>query len=152
MCRNITFAAAVSSLLQAAACIAFGVVAMLMFECKLTPIPPDLSDPNIPSPLVAFANTFYLQYFHSKNNCIAHNVEFWRDVNDTQTGVVTKSYQVHGMFIGYLVENSIWFLLSLLLLLNGVMKSKWVYVTYASTQFTVILLRCHSDRSVWIGL
>ncbi|XP_046455832.1 uncharacterized protein LOC124203199 isoform X2 [Daphnia pulex] len=140
MCRDITFAAAVNSLLQTALCISFGVVAMLMYDCKLTPTPIQNSDPTqIPSPLVAFTNSFYLQYFHFRNSCIARNEPYWKDINDTQTGVVTKSSQVHGMFIGYLVENSLWFLCSVLLFFGCVLKSRWIYVTYASTQFTVIL-------------
>ncbi|EFX86060.1 hypothetical protein DAPPUDRAFT_309040 [Daphnia pulex] len=140
MCRDITFAAAVNSLIQTALCISFGVVAMLMYDCKLTPTPIQISDPSqIPSPLVAFTNSFYLQYFHFRNSCIARNEPYWKDINDTQTGVVTKSSQVHGMFIGYLVENGLWFLCSVLLFFGCVLKSKWIYVTYASTQFTVIL-------------
>ncbi|XP_057378104.1 uncharacterized protein LOC130700112 [Daphnia carinata] len=140
MCRNITFVAAVNSLLQTALCVCFGVIAMLMYDCKLTPTPIQMSDSTqIPSPLVTFSNSFYLQYFHSRNNCIARNDEYWKTINDTQTGVVTKSYQVHGMFIGYLVENSLWFICSILLFFGGLIQSKWIYVTYASTQFTVIL-------------
>ena len=119
---------------------------MLMFDCKITPTQIQITDATtIPSPLVAFTNSFYLQYFHctyiyskelewmdisnyvflfewpvftffaAQNNCIARNEPYWKTVNDTQTGVATKSYQVHGMFIGYLVENSLWFLLSILL-------------------------------------
>ncbi|XP_045036446.1 serine/arginine repetitive matrix protein 1 isoform X1 [Daphnia magna] len=139
MCRNITLVAAVNSLLQTGLCVCFGVVAMLMYDCKLTPTPIQTSDPNNPSPLVAFTNSFYLQYFHSRNNCIARNDEYWKNINDTQTGVVTKSNQVHGMFIGYIVENGLWFICSILLFFGGLLRTKWIYVTYASTQFTVIL-------------
>lgn len=79
-------------------------------------------------------------------------------MNDSQTGVVTKSYQVNGMFIGYIIENSLWLVCSLLLLfgiikfflfsylinlntsisLGSIIKSKWLYVTYQTTTFTVM--------------
>lgn len=125
---------------------------MLMFDCKLTPTPIQVSDStNIPSPLTTFTNTFYLQYFHCKyigvqiltwiqclkkfllnkhhlkaqNNCIAINNTYWRNINDTQTGVATKSYQVHGMFIAYLVENSLWFVLSVLLFFGMYISHIW---------------------------
>ena len=116
---------------------------IFMHQCILVPNPPQSVNPNIPGPLTTFSNTFYLQYFHCKyiiycsylltfknlilyfavlllaqNNCIAHKVDFWKDINDTRTGVVTKSYQVQGMFIGYLIDNGIWLIASCLLLVG----------------------------------
>jgi hypothetical protein len=64
----------ISFQLQTALCICFGVVAMLMYDCKLTPTPIQISDPSqIPSPLVAFTSSFYLQYFHCKSSSYTQN-------------------------------------------------------------------------------
>lgn len=158
---------------------------MLMYECILTPTPPQLSDASVmPSPLSAFSSSFYLQYFHCKyclnhrsldldtfiftcpkhyfiytaqNNCIAHNTYIWKDYNSTVTGVVTKSYQVHIIFIVYIVENGLWLLCTALLffginllninsalllkphLIGTAIKSQWIYRAYSFVQFTVIL-------------
>ncbi len=50
---------------QSGASVAFGIVALLMYQCVLYPTPINLVDPTqIPTPLAAFTNSFYLQYFH----------------------------------------------------------------------------------------
>lgn len=50
---------------QSGASVAFGIVALLMYQCVLYPTPIQMVDPTqVPTVLTSFSNSFYLQYFH----------------------------------------------------------------------------------------
>ena len=51
----------------------------------------------------------------AQENCKAENVDYWANVTDFPHAVVATPSAVNGFFIGYVIENALWLLSSLLL-------------------------------------
>jgi len=132
--RSWSYFAAVNSLIQSVGCIAFGVCALLMHACILTPTHPYAT---VNNPFSAFSSGFYLQYFHSQRNCINRGVQDWASFRNFTLGVVTSSDHVQWMFIGYTADNALWLLATILLIVAA--KSRWAHITYVTIQLSVML-------------
>jgi len=138
--------AAVNSLVQSFGSTLFGIFAILMHACVITPTPPQLVAPVLAS-YSAFASTFYLEYFHSQDVCknrsviyeSNRNVNYWKDMKNFTRGVVTSSDHVQTLFVVYLADNAIWLLATFLFLYGIYQKTRWIHIVYATSQFIVML-------------
>jgi len=130
--------AAINSLVQSTASILFGIFAILMHACIVTPSPPSTVE-RILASYSAFSSGFYEEYFHSRNNCMNRNVDQWKTVQNFTLGVVTSSDHVQTLFAVYLADNAIWLLATILFLIGIQKKLRWTYIIYAASQFIIML-------------